>query len=52
MKPNKTFVDNFIGLSQEIVLCICLKKDCSESNRDHLGTSLHCYLKTKITEYI
>ena len=23
---NKTFVDNFIGLSQEIVLCRCLKR--------------------------
>lgn len=50
--PYKTFIDISMGILQEIVLCICLKKDCSESNRDHLGTSLHCYLKTKITEYI
>ena len=43
----KTFVDNFIGLLQEIVLCRCLKR-FFQSNRDHLGISHHCYLKTRI----
>ena len=26
LMPNKTFVDNFIGLLQEFVLCGCLKR--------------------------
>ena len=44
--PHKTFIDIFICVTQEIVLCRWLKK-ISQSNRGHLGISRHCCLKTK-----
>ena len=44
--PHKTFIDIFICVTQEIVLCRWLKK-ISQSNRGHLGISRHCCHKTK-----
>ena len=39
LMPNKSFVDIFIGLLQEIVLCRCLNR-FFQSNRGHHGSTL------------